>query len=163
MKKGLMVLASLVFSVFLTSAVWADEVVIADRSVPIPGHLDAGTTRVIKEKAPLIAKVCPGFARYAGELTDVRISKYGEEVNIEFTVPSSSSRIPSKFYVRGHKCFYAISADGKILSIAKKGARRFVLVSLFPTPPTRGTFLWSNFLPCMRELAWPNISLSKQM
>lgn len=134
MKKGVMVLASLMFSVFLTSAVWADEVVIADRSVPIPGHLDAGTTRVIKEKAPLIAKVCPGFARYAGELTDVRISKYGEEVNIEFTVPRSSSRIPSKFYVRGHKCFYAISADGKMLSIAKKGCK--ALCAGEPVPHT---------------------------
>ena len=137
-----MVFASPMFSVFLTSVVWANKVVIADHSVAIPGHLDAGATEVIKEKAPLIAKVCPGFAHYAGELTDVRISKYGEGVNIEFTVPSSSSRIPSKFYVRGHKCFYAISADGKMLSIAPKRCK--ALCAGEPVHPARGTFLWSN-------------------
>lgn len=127
-----------IFVLFLGNNALADDVRIGKTVIELPEDLDAQTVQLIKEKAPQIAEVCPGFSKYESELTLFRIQNNpGYDVNISFKVPEKSSIIPQNFYAYGHTCYYGISRNGKVLTISKKGCKAICAgkaVSHVPNP-----------------------------
>lgn len=119
------VAAMVFFCTFATSA-QSEEVTIGEHSVNIPQDLSQESQNLVKQYAPAIPDLCPGFAKYQGEFESFSIQD-NYNIDVVFKIPDAAGGIPGDFVAYGHTCYFGISRDGKKLVIPKSACQSVCL------------------------------------
>lgn len=96
--------------------------------VTVPGSASPEVRRLVEHAWPKVVSSCPGFIRYAADLrfdgVEENLSYAPEDarrVDVKIKVADEAVAVPAEFAAAGHTCYFSLMADGKTLSVSKRG------------------------------------------
>jgi hypothetical protein len=100
----------------------------------VPATLKDEAKTLIQQKWSSVINECPGLKKYSASLTYDGIDENfdytaqdAQRIDVKFTIPDDSGKIPKSYLSAGHRCFFGISRDGKTALISKRQCQSICL------------------------------------
>lgn len=95
-------------------------------AVTVPAGAPAQVKSVVDDAWPKLKASCPGLQKYAADIQFVGVEHNldyapdaSKRIELVFRVAETPVKIPGTFRVAGHVCYFAVTPNGKTLSISK--------------------------------------------